>query len=454
MDKYGLVKIHNPYAKFVKSILIGLALILTSAVSVTTGFFGLNSLNKKEEVIAASGLWSSYVDTSWLGSGGYYSPYEIWTAEELAGLSKRVADGSSFQNTYFVVKQSINLSAHYWIPIGTMTSSYSWPSTTFNATWFNGHFDGGGHIISNMFINLQNHYAVGLFGSVGNNESHPTIKNFGVTGQIHTYQNDEGEGRTRNFATNIGSIVGSGYADITDVWSSVNIYADHDLESSLFFGDRALNVGGIYGGLQPMNGYAPMQPTIMRAYNSGYISASSFKTEVRVGGILGFIEKHTLPAGWNTALIRDVYYTGTIIGSNEGTQYVHSGGIAGYIVQYGTLEQAYNIGSVSGGTHVGAILGRTGSYLTDTEMTVRRCYYNANIGSYGVGIGGVEGTLSYSAMNYIAPSNWYIQSNFYNLFNYSNYWAMSTYAFADGRPVIKNVNNYVITLSSNGGSAI
>jgi uncharacterized repeat protein (TIGR02543 family) len=46
MDKYGLVRVHNPYAKFIKSIFLGLFLVLTSVVSVTTGFFGLNNLGK------------------------------------------------------------------------------------------------------------------------------------------------------------------------------------------------------------------------------------------------------------------------------------------------------------------------------------------------------------------------------------------------------------------------
>ena len=113
----------------------------------------------------------------------------ISSAEGLAWLAVLVngLDGHSataFSGVTITLTADIDLSDHYWTPIGTSTSNY-----------FKGTFDGGGHTISNLTIDTAASY-VGLFGAT----SGAVIKN--VTLDKPQVQNSAGG------TSNTGALVG------------------------------------------------------------------------------------------------------------------------------------------------------------------------------------------------------------------------------------------------------
>ena len=141
------------------------------------------------------------IDTSWYtdaekDAGTADKPYEISTAEQLAGLAQLVNGGTNFSGKFIKLTADILLNEldkdgmprvaegqpepHKWTPIGN------------NQKKFQGTFDGDGHTISGLYINADKVNFQGLFGfSTG------TVKNLIVTGNI-----------TATNAINIGGVVG------------------------------------------------------------------------------------------------------------------------------------------------------------------------------------------------------------------------------------------------------
>ncbi|MGD9901497.1 MAG: InlB B-repeat-containing protein, partial [Spirochaetales bacterium] len=66
MDKYGLTRVHHPYAHFIKNALLGLFLVLIGLTSVATGFFGVNTLsnNNAEKIDEVSAVVFYVVPTT------------------------------------------------------------------------------------------------------------------------------------------------------------------------------------------------------------------------------------------------------------------------------------------------------------------------------------------------------------------------------------------------------
>lgn len=118
-------------------------------------------------VFAASpeGVWTDYAASGFAGGTGTEAdPYQIATAEQLAKLSNDVSGGTSYQGTFFVLTENIDLSAHRWTPIGI----YKWEETgtTINNS-FQGFLDGNDKTISGMFVDERiDHYCGGLFGKI------------------------------------------------------------------------------------------------------------------------------------------------------------------------------------------------------------------------------------------------------------------------------------------------
>lgn len=134
---------------------------------------------------AQTSYWTdkgNYNATGFSGDGTEASPYEIWTAEDLARLAYDVNyDNKRYENVYFVQRADVDLSEHLWEPIGRDASKT-----------FMGHYAGQGHKITNMTINetyLNNYPSAeksavpgyGLFGSVNGHSSYasytPVIQN-------------------------------------------------------------------------------------------------------------------------------------------------------------------------------------------------------------------------------------------------------------------------------------
>ena len=94
---------------------------------------------------------------SWAGDTQPYTSVSTTTiliqnAGQLAKLAAVVNEGADLSTVTINLTADINLSAHYWVPIGTATHP------------FNGTFDGGSHTVSGLNINDGTLDNAGLFG--------------------------------------------------------------------------------------------------------------------------------------------------------------------------------------------------------------------------------------------------------------------------------------------------
>ncbi|MCL2283610.1 MAG: hypothetical protein FWC26_09885, partial [Fibromonadales bacterium] len=282
------------------------------------------------------------------GKGTEVEPYIISTKKQLEDFSGLVNSGLDFSGKYLKLGRDITLNdtinwqnwaisppPNSWVSIGTYNPLSK------NGNVFNGTFDGGGFIISGVYINDTNYYYKGLFGYVS---SGGTIKNLGVTasyikgtrqtgglagsnlGKINNSY-FRGVVRGKDF---VGGITGSNCLTVSNLVISVGT-----ISNSYFTG----TVTGEYlvGGLAGSNaGDYAIGNNIGGAINNSY-SIGKVIGESSVGGL----------AGGNAAgiVIGSIYSGGIINNSYSVTKVVVSsgdsyGGIAAYNSS-GTVSNSY-----------------------------------------------------------------------------------------------------------------
>lgn len=189
----------------------------------------------------------------------------------------------------------------------------SWtPISNYDVQW-NGSFDGGGHTISNLYINTTSDYA-GLFGYVGKSTHTKTKSN--IKDIIFSNVNIT--------STSSYSGVLAGYISITTTVSGITV-------------ERGTVNGAYYSG--GIVGYANYS-VISNCINKANIKASSYN----VGGICGYIN--------NDCTIERCTNYGTIEGSDE------VGGIVGGFSHQSAITNCANCGDIKGSSNVGGIIGR------------------------------------------------------------------------------------------------
>ncbi len=199
---------------------------------------------------------------------------------------------------------------------------------------FNGTFDGQGHTISNLTINLPSAEFVGLFGG-----SSGTIENVGLIGG------------SVSGSTFVGALVGF------DAGSIYNSYAATAVNGS---------AGGSYvGGLVGDN-----LETITNSYATGAVSGGAGSSYV--GGLVGQNDVE--------GTIADSYATGTVSGGS------YVGGFVGQNFIAANIDQSYETGAVSGGSYVGGFAGYNAGELGHTTAD----YFNSTANN-GSGVGGGAG---------------------------------------------------------------
>ena len=138
-------------------------LFLLAALFVATGTAKADS---------TSGLWSNNADTDW--GGNYYDSNEFYisTAAQLAQFAYMVNNSSKqFSGKTVRLMADIDLSAHYWVPIGYK-----------EARAFAGTFDGQGHTVSGVYFDSGSFPTSGnvFCGIFGVNAAGGTVKNINV----------------------------------------------------------------------------------------------------------------------------------------------------------------------------------------------------------------------------------------------------------------------------------
>ncbi|MBM7131386.1 MBG domain-containing protein [Dyella mobilis] len=241
----------------------------------------------------------------------------------------------------------------------------------FNPTDFNmfaGTFDGLGHTISGLTINLPGSDNVGLFGYTSTTA---TIRNVGLVGI-----SIEGE-------SDVGGLVGYNYGTISQAYAIGAINGN--------------GVGANAGGLVGFNDSA----RISQAYASGAVSGPG-----TVGGLIGYNNRGSINQAYATATvsssggdvggligindggpISQAYATGTVSGSQD------VGGLLGYNIA-APISQAYATGAVSGtgsGSFVGGLVGDNGG-------TTDQAYATGAVSGSGNFVGGLDGANSAGAI--------------------------------------------------------
>ena len=305
-----------------------------------------------DDVMGDWWLNPNYYDAAWEGSGTAQDPYLIQDAADLAGLSYMVYSGDGdlsnyncyYSGVYFKQTANIDLSAHYWQPIGSSFDS----STQHN---FSGIYDGGNYYVSGIKFSTAASNQ-GLFSYVYGTSSTnlAEIKNLGIVNStIQGYRN-------------VGGVVAySFYINISNCYNSATINAA---------GQRAGGIAGyVYG-------------SISNCYNTGSITS----TGTQVGGIVGYGEN-----------ISDSYNTGVVIGDSE------VGGISGAL--YGTIINCYNKGAVTGNISVGGLSGGSSGAVTIlNSYNIGDVTRPEEATGYINGLGGIIGTAT---SNSIILNNYY-----------------------------------------------
>ena len=244
------------------------------------------------------------IATEFSGKGSSSEPYLITNRAELAYLAKQVNSGMSYKNEYFALTADIDLSAHYWTPIGNWDHPFS------------GNFDGKGHCVKGLRVKVEtavSQYAyAGLFGYA----SFGTLRNLGVVlapegvqavpstlasayaggiaGEASNISNcyvvGEGEvmakgrfgkddsGHTMITFSDAGGIVGSINSSLTHCYATVGVKAK---------GNYNNYAGGIAG-------YSSTGGVISYTYATGAVEAADGTNDNYAGGICGSFRGGTL----------------------------------------------------------------------------------------------------------------------------------------------------------------
>jgi len=283
-------------------------------------------------------------DTRWYTSDTTASTYTLFTADELAGLAQLVNAGNSFTGRTIVLGDDVDLSwygqenpgfngGRGWIPIGR------WGLFTREQLPFRGDFDGGGNIISGLYINSTDTY-IGLFGNAGGG----TIKNLGLV-------DVEVIGST--YTGGLGGAIGGA---VENCYVTGTVRGGND-------------VGGLVGSS------GGTTAVVRNSYSEARVSGGD-----QVGGLVG-----NLNSG---GTVTNSYATGAV--SGNGT---NIGGLVG-AVGLATVANSYAIGAVSGNTNVGGLVGN-GSLAT--SAVVNSAALNPDIESVVSGAGRIASRLHNSA---------------------------------------------------------
>ncbi len=255
------------------------------------------------------------------GLGTAERPYIIKTKEHLNNIRNyrsahflMIAD-IEFTEADFVEGSDFHNDGTGWQPIGISSSKA-----------FTGNFDGNGHTITGLKINIASSSTIyaGLFGYV----EYAEIKNLGMI-------DSEIQAETTSGTVYAGSIVGSACeTTITGCYSTGSVTA-----TSTPTGSAKSCAGGIAG-----NAFS--DTTITNCYNTCSVRAASISTDSAksyAGGIVGNTSRVTISNCYNTGIVT------AEATSSSSTGDANAGGIVGYTTSAdnGIIANCYNTGRIT-----------------------------------------------------------------------------------------------------------
>ncbi|WP_326941689.1 two-partner secretion domain-containing protein [Actimicrobium sp. GrIS 1.19] len=275
---------------------------------------------------------------------------------------------STITNAHQLQLMSMNLAGNYFLgqnisASATGTASDVWSNSSFipvgdNNSLFTGSFNGLGHVINGLVINLPTTSYVGLFGGNGG-----VIRNLGLTG---------------------GSVTGSGYVGgITGNNANSSALISNSYNTGSVTGSSYL--GGLVG--QNWSG------SVSNSYATGDIT--SLTGGSNVGGLVGY--------GHNSASVNNSYATGAVVGG-QGV-----GGLMGSMNKNSVINNSYSTGHVTGTSYVGGLIG-----VTSSGAGVNNSFWNTQTSQQATSGGGAGATgLTSAAM---------LQKSSFGSLDFTNTW--------------------------------
>lgn len=282
--------------------------------------------------------WTNYITAPTQGLGVEQNPYIIKTSSNLAWIAYNANTTAYWsQNKYFVLESDLDLEGFMWEPIGNndlQSEDYR----------FKGSFDGNGHIVENIQLNLSGGAKInaGFFGYIDSTVS--VIENLGIVNSNIMAESAE--------EVCVGVI--AGYVNGATIQNC--FVKNCVVQGKINVSNSLIDLYGYVGGLVGFNSGG----TIINCYNYSNIEAENTFTEngLYVGGLVGL---NTL----NGAIISKCYNVGsiTINGDNDT---IYKGFLIGQNLTQAQLEKSfYNL--ETGTTDIGAV-GDSSDFSTETEV--------------------------------------------------------------------------------------
>jgi filamentous hemagglutinin family protein len=259
------------------------------------------------------------------------------------------------------------------------------------ATHFTGIFDGLGHSISNLTINLPTAYYVGLFGYT---DTGSVIQNVGLSG---------GSVSGANY---VGGLAGYSAGAVSNSYATGSVSGSVDVGGLVGYNTGAINAsyatgnvtgtGSNVGGLSGYN-YGTI--------NSSYATGNVGGTGSNVGGLVG----NNYGSGSSYGTINNSYASGRV----SGASYV--GGLVGDN-NGGIINNSYAIGSVSGaGNSVGGLVGNNAA-----TGAINGSFWNSDVNATGIGVDNNSSVTTATGLSSIDMQ----QSANFSGWDFSNTWVM------------------------------
>lgn len=179
--------------KYELPIKVGKDYITAGSILVSDWEIGEALPDGETDVVTNVDVWDGTVATAFAGGAGTKDdPYQIATGAQLAYLAQKTNSGiGSVGVKYYTLTQDIDLDNKEWTSIG-----YAKYADTGNASGksFSGLFDGQGHIISNLKMDLRNkeNGSLGLFGWLTPGSSEYSVKNLTIRNAFIAGKNHAG----------------------------------------------------------------------------------------------------------------------------------------------------------------------------------------------------------------------------------------------------------------------
>jgi len=308
---------------------------------------------------------------------------------------------TTINNAHQLQLIAMNLGASYTLgqnidASATGNSTDVWGSSGFvpirnSSTAFTGTFNGLGHTISNLTINMPSTNYVGLFGWAGTGS---VIQNVGLVGGSVSGFNNVGGLVGQNTGTVSNSYARVSVSGTAAVGGLVGVNDGTNSNSTVSNSYAAGSVSGFnnVGGLVGFNNFGTVTDSYatgsvsgsssyiggLVGYNAGPISDSYATGGVSVGSSSDFIGGLV---GYNAGSISNSYATGGV-SAGSGSDFI--GGLVGLNTPFGTVTNAYSMGSVSGTADVGGLMGRNDGSVSNSFWDATTSGQSSSAGGTGM----------------------------------------------------------------------